>query len=148
MVYGPAMHAVFSLEKLNASSADIYRLIDGSSKDDVPQTSFFAFCDARDVGEAHVRGYEVPEAANQRYLCAAGNYTLQQVCEIIRKDFPEKRDLTPDPTKTSGLKPGEYYGLDKSKIQKELGIKFRSLETTIHDQVAELINLEKRLGKS
>lgn len=41
MVYGPAAHSIDSLDKLNTSSADIYRLMNGSEKT-VPDTNFFA----------------------------------------------------------------------------------------------------------
>jgi hypothetical protein len=47
MVYGPADQHVEDATKLNTSSADIYRLIDGSEKE-VPDTSFWAFADVRD----------------------------------------------------------------------------------------------------
>ena len=119
--------------------------MNGSEKD-VPQTQFFAFVDVRDVGEAHARAYETPEAAGQRYFCTAGGYTYQQICDIIRRDFPEKREVVPEG------KPGapypDVYRLDNSKIKKELAMNFRDLRTTIDDQVKEFIELEKRTGKA
>lgn len=144
MVYGPLSHTT-SLAHLNTSSADIYRLMNGSEKT-VPETSFYAFVDVRDVGEAHARAYESEEAAGQRYFCTAGGYTYQQICDIIRAKFPEKRDLVPEGT--PGQAYPDVYKVDNSKIKKELGISFRSLETTIYDQVAQFIALEKREGKA
>ena len=47
MVYGPIAHAVDNLDKLNTSAAEIWHLIDGSSKS-VPPTGFYAFADVRD----------------------------------------------------------------------------------------------------
>jgi hypothetical protein len=47
MVYGPLDHHVNDMAKLNTSSADIYRLFNGSEKQ-VPDTSFWAFADVRD----------------------------------------------------------------------------------------------------
>jgi nucleoside-diphosphate-sugar epimerase len=47
MVYGPLASTFESLSKLNTSSADIYRLINGSEKS-VPDTSFWAYIDVRD----------------------------------------------------------------------------------------------------
>jgi nucleoside-diphosphate-sugar epimerase len=141
MVYGPALHSITSLEHLNTSSADIYRLMNGSEKQ-VPETTFYAFVDVRDVGEAHAMAYEAPEAAGQRYFCTAGGYTYQQICDIIRKDFPEKKESVPEG------KPGapypDVYKVDNSKIKRDLGIEFRDLHTCIHDQVAEFIEIEKR----
>jgi nucleoside-diphosphate-sugar epimerase len=145
MVYGPAAHAIDSLEHLNTSSADIYRLLNGSEKS-IPDNSFYAFADVRDVGEAHARAYETPEAAGQRYFCTAGGFTYQQICDIIRKDFPQKRSLVPEGTPNSPYP--DVYKVDNSKIRKELGISFRDLQICIHDQVAEFIELEKKTGKA
>jgi len=145
MVYGPAAHTVTSLEHLNTSSADIYRLMNGSEKT-VPETQFFAFVDVRDVGEAHARAYETEAAAGQRYFTTGGPYTYQMICNIIRRDFPEKRALVPEGNPDAPFP--EVYKVDNSKARKELGITFRSLETTIHDQVAEFIEIEKKAGKA
>lgn len=140
MVYGPAFHTISSLEHLNTSSADIYRLMNGSEKT-VPKTQYFAFCDVRDVGEAHARAYETHESAGQRYFCTAGGYTYQQVCDIIREDFPEKKALVPE---GEAGDPVDRYKVDNSKIKKELGMTFKDLKTCIDDQVREFIEIEKR----
>jgi nucleoside-diphosphate-sugar epimerase len=47
MVYGPLLHGVESLSKLNTSSGDFYRLFNGSEKE-VPETGFYAYVDVRD----------------------------------------------------------------------------------------------------
>jgi nucleoside-diphosphate-sugar epimerase len=47
MVYGPIAHEVDKLESLNTSSADFYRLFNGTSKE-VPDTEFWAYVDVRD----------------------------------------------------------------------------------------------------
>lgn len=47
MVYGPLLQGFDSMRKLNTSSADIYRLFNGSSKE-VPNTVFWAYVDVRD----------------------------------------------------------------------------------------------------
>lgn len=145
MVYGPNANTIKSLDQLNTSSAEIYGLMNGSQKT-VPDTSFFAFADVRDVGEAHARAFESPEAAGQRYFCTGGGYTFQQICDIIRRDFPEKRDLVPE-GKPNAPYP-DVYKVDNSKAKKELGMTFRDLETVIHDQVAEFIRIEKQGGKT
>jgi len=145
MVYGPAAQTIDDLSHLNTSSADIYRLINGSEKT-VPETSFFAWVDVRDVGEAHARAYELPEAAGQRYFMVSGQYTYQQICDIISKNFPEKRDLIPEGQ--PGAPFPNVYGVDNSKAKRELGMTFRSLEESIVDMVKEFIETEKKLGKA
>lgn len=143
MVYGPAAHTVSSLSHLNTSSADIYRLMDGSTKS-VPDTSFYAFVDARDLGEAHALAYEKEEAKGQRYLLASGGYTYQQVCDIIRREFPEKRDLVPEGVEGEAFP--DVYRVDNGKARRELGLEFRGLEETIGDMVKDFIEIEKRVG--
>ncbi|KAJ8060110.1 hypothetical protein OCU04_011720 [Sclerotinia nivalis] len=118
MVYGPNAQNVTSLDHLNTSSVDIYRLINGSEKT-VPSTNFFGFVDVRDVGEIHARAYESAEAAGQRFLTAGGTYTYAQVCEVIRKHFPQLKDKTPDPS-TAQIE--NAYKVSNEKATKELGM--------------------------
>ena len=145
MVYGPSGSLVTNLDHLNTSAADIYRLMNGTCKE-VPETAFFAWVDVRDVGEVHARAFESPKAAGQRYLTASSGYTYQHICDIIRKDFPEKRDLVPEGTPNTPYP--DVYKLDNSKVRTELGIEFRSLETSIHDMAAQFIEIEKATGKA
>ncbi|KAI9717258.1 MAG: hypothetical protein M1812_004785 [Candelaria pacifica] len=144
MVYGPNAHAVSNLEHLNTSSADMYRLINGSEKT-VPETSFFAYVDVRDVAEAHRLAYEIPQANGQRYFTTGGNYTYQQIVDIIRKEFPEVKDRTPEGH--TGASMPDVYKVSNDKARKELGMTFRSLEETVKDTVKSLIQLEKETGR-
>lgn len=145
MIYGPAAHTA-DLEHLNTSSADIYRLIDGSQIG-VPETSFFAFVDVRDVGEAHARAYELRDSVSggRRFFCTAGRYTYQQICNIIHTDFPELRNRVPIGTPDSPFP--DVYNVSAAKIRWEVGMGFRPLETTIHDMVNQFLALEKKAGK-
>ncbi|KAJ6437348.1 LOW QUALITY PROTEIN: lea domain-containing protein [Purpureocillium lavendulum] len=128
MVYGPVIHHVKNVKSLNTSSEDIYRLIDGSTKE-VPDTSFWAYTDVRDLAEAHVLAFEKPEAAWQRYLIANASYSFQQVCDVIRDKFPQFRDVTPKGNTGAPLPP--IYKLDTTKAVQQLGMKFRPLEDTV-----------------
>ncbi|KAL7931334.1 hypothetical protein V8C35DRAFT_329620 [Trichoderma chlorosporum] len=139
MVYGPIVHSVANVQALNTSTGDINRLINGLEKD-VPETSFHAFADVRDLAEAHVLAYEKPEAAGQRYLIANSAYSYQQICDIIREKFPEQRGLTPKGN--TGAPRGDTYELDTTKAVTELGLKFRPLQETIVDMVNSLKKLQ------
>ncbi|PWI67930.1 hypothetical protein PCL_02331 [Purpureocillium lilacinum] len=125
---------------LNTSSRDIYRLIDGSEKE-VPDTSFWALADVQDVAEAHVRALEESAAAGQRYLIANSAYSYQQVCDIIRENFPQFHNLTPRGTPGARLPP--VYKLDTSKAVHQLGMSFRPREETIVDTVESLRELHQ-----
>ena len=107
----------------------------------MPDTRIWAFVDVRDVAEAHVRAYEARQAAGQRYSVAAGNFSYQQACDIIRKHFPELRDKTPKGNAGEALPP--VYRMDSSKAETELGMTFRGLEETIVDSVKSSVALER-----
>ncbi|EPE34865.1 NAD(P)-binding Rossmann-fold containing protein [Glarea lozoyensis ATCC 20868] len=140
MVYGPSSVLFPGFDKLNTSSADIYRLINGTSSS-VPETSFFGFVDVRDLAEAHVRAYESEDAAGQRYITCSGGYTYQQICDVIRAEFPGKRDVVPEGN--VGEKYPDVYVVDNGKIRRELGMEFRSLKTCVVDMVEQFIEYEK-----
>lgn len=142
MIYGPNAHYVDDLAKLNTSSAEIWGFISGDKKE-VGDAAFPAFCDVRDVADAHLEAYEREQAAGQRYFITSGNYSNQQVCDVIRKNFPELKDRVPEGTPGAPLP--DMYKTDNSKASRELGIKFHSLEDTIVDTVKNLLELEKSI---
>ncbi|EED23494.1 cinnamoyl-CoA reductase, putative [Talaromyces stipitatus ATCC 10500] len=138
MVFGPVVHHVKDVDSLNTSSADIYRLINGSETE-VPVNAFWAFVDVRDVAAAHVLAFEKPEAAGQRYLLYTSPYSYQQFCDIIREKFPQLRETTPMGTPGAPIPP--VYTLDTSKAVQQLGMKFRPLEETIVDTVESFLKI-------
>lgn len=140
MVYGPIRHAVESTGKLNTSLADIFRLYNGTEKQ-VPETSFWAFADVRDLAQAHLKAFESDKAANQRYLVSNGTFGYQNFVDIIRDYYPDLRDGTPEGDAHSNLPP--VYKLDVSKSVNDLGMKYRTMEETVVDAVNSLRKLEK-----
>jgi nucleoside-diphosphate-sugar epimerase len=87
--------------------------------------------------------YTIPAAANQRYLIAGGAFVYQQFVDIIREKFPELRSTTPEGHPNEPLPP--IYLLDTSKIKKELGLTFHTVEETVVDTVNSLRALEKKV---
>ncbi len=136
MIYGPLEHDA-SLDHLNTSSADIYRLMNGSQTEPGP-TAFPAFADVRDVGEAHVRAYEKPKGS--RYFIAAGNFQYPEVCDIIRKVLPAYASKVPDASSTATV---ETFKVDNEHAAKDLGIRFIQLEQTISDTATSLARLQE-----
>lgn len=74
-----------------------------------------------------------------------GNYSYQQVCDVIRQDFPSRRSLTPEGEVGKPLP--SVYRVDNGKARRELGMTFRDLRTSVHDMVEEFIEIEKRTGR-
>ena len=144
VVWGPVAHKVVSLESLPTSPATFYSLIDGSLQEP-PQTAFWPFVDVRDVALAHLKGYEVPEAAGQRFFTTGGRYSWQMVCDILRENIPEIKDKVPVGRPGTGLG-AEVYKVDASKAESVLGIKFRPLEEVVIDAAKSLIELRDSLS--
>jgi nucleoside-diphosphate-sugar epimerase len=142
MIYGPNLHHVESLSKLNTSSADIWNLINGSTQE-VPFTPVPAYSDVRDVAQAHLKAYEVPEAGGERFFITSGTFINQTICDIIRKEFPQLKDRTPKGNEGASA---EIFEVDTSKARNVLGLEFRPLEVVVRDSVENLLELEKKLG--
>jgi len=142
MVYGPLAQDFDSLSKLNTSSADFYRLFNGSETK-VPETGFWVYVDVRDLALAHRLAFESPNAANQRFAITNGNYSYSIFCDIIRKKFPELADKVPS---EGSYELPKVYNLDNSKSIKELGLTYHTIEETVVDTVRSLRELENKLG--
>ncbi|RAL17409.1 SDR family oxidoreductase [Aspergillus homomorphus CBS 101889] len=145
MVYGPVEHHVSSMDRLNESAADIYRFMNGSLKE-IPATGFPAWVDVRDVAEAHLRAFESDQAANERFFVTAGNYTYEQVCEILRTKVPGVAKEQVPAGKVDNETP-RVYGVSNEKVRTRLGIEFYSLEASVKDTAESLLNLEKKLSQ-
>ena len=137
MVYGPAMQNI-DIKHLNTSMGDIYRFMDGSQKEPGP-TQFPAFVDVRNVAQAHFRAFEYP--TGERWFVPSGNFLYNDVCRILRKHLPDRKDKIPDPEATE--RP-EVFGVDNSKAMTMLGIDFYDMEKTLGDCADSLVEIEKR----
>lgn len=141
LVFGPIRHHLDHLSSLNTSNQRVRNFIRGDYKTLIPDTgtSFFLWVDVRDLALGHVRAMELPEAANKRFFIAANYFSNKEICEIIRKNFPEYQNNLP----TVDIKGGDYpkeglYKFDNSRTSRMLGIKFRSLDESIIDLVKSL----------
>lgn len=143
IIYGPNRHYIDDLNDLNTSSGMFYSLMNGS-RTEVPPTRFWAIVDVRDVAIAHKAAYYKPEAAGQRYLTTLGRFSFQQICDILREEFPDLRGRVPVGN------PGEpitgVYDVDNNKVKRELGMEFISLRQMVIDTANNFLDIEKRLA--
>ncbi|KAE8133670.1 hypothetical protein BDV38DRAFT_295926 [Aspergillus pseudotamarii] len=142
-VFGPVKNATASLVNLNTSSMDVYRLMSPMSKPShaIPPTSVWVWADVRDVAEAHLKAFEVPEAGGQRFLIAQGKYSYQRIADILRDRVVEVRDRVPVGKPRSGL--SDVYGIDASKSENVLDLRYRPLEDSIVDAAKSFLKLEQ-----
>ena len=145
LVWGPIAHKVTSMASLPTTPTYFYNLMNGSLTQP-PQTAFWAFIDVRDLALAHLKGFEVLGAAGERFLPSGGQYSFQMIVDILREKFPELRDLVPVGKPGSGLG-AEVYGVDATKSESILGIKFRGLEELVVDTAKSLLDIKKSLSE-
>ncbi|KAF2664539.1 NAD(P)-binding protein [Microthyrium microscopicum] len=140
LVLGPIVHHLNSLDALNTSNERIRNFIQGKSKDmdDSETPNPYIWVDVRDVAEAHVNAMERDEAANKRFFTTAGYFSNKEVVQIIRKNFEEYADQLPPESWKGGDYPSKKYGIDNSRCEKILGIKWVSLEKSVVDTVKSL----------
>lgn len=86
-----------------------------------------------------------PEAANQRFILAAGLLDSQKIADVLRTEVPGAMERVPRGTPGSNTFPEDQWRADNSKVQKILGLTFRSVEETIADAGKQLLELERTL---
>jgi len=119
----------------------------------------FPYVDVRDVAEAHVRAAENPEASG-RYICSNELVSLERTVDVLNGNGFDTYKL-PKITLTSSFgsllvkqlarfQPpgsrsfietnlGRTLTLDTSKIQRELGMEFRDIDTSIIETANDLL---------
>lgn len=86
---------------------------------------------------------ELEEAANKRFFVTAGYFSNKEIAEVIEKNFPELWQGLPGPQTKGGDYPKEgVYEYDNSRAVNILGLKWRSLESSIADTVKSLQAIE------
>lgn len=128
------------------------QLGDGSFKTGVPELNI-GCVDVRDVAEAHYRAGFTPSASG-RNICSAENLSFLKLADMLRpnygKDFPLPKSTAP---KWLLWLVGPMFGVtrqfvrdnvgfpwqaDNSKIKKELGMEFKSIEESVNEFFAQL----------
>jgi dihydroflavonol-4-reductase len=149
-VLGPA------LDRDLGTSAEIVRLFLRGAYPAVPRLSF-PVVDVRDVAIAHVAALEVPEAAGQRFICAAESLWLKDIGRILRTALPEfgrrppvrelpdfaVRLLAPFDANLRAAKSeiGELRRVSSARAQSVLGVRFRPAEEAVTAMARSLVEL-------
>lgn len=98
---------------------------------------------------AHILSLAEPKAANQRILLISGLITPQLVTNFIRKNFPQLHGRTkvgyPDQTLPDGVQPAGW-GTSKTYEIFGKGWVYKSLEESVVDTIASILELEKKWG--
>ncbi|PPQ98104.1 hypothetical protein CVT26_003274 [Gymnopilus dilepis] len=140
-VFGPPMHDVTSVKTLNASLQLWYDAVIA----DIPRTKKSlsvsnSWVDVRDVALAHVLALEKKEAGGERIITTAGGFNWQEwlsaAYSLPLSVFPSHKLSPGFPEILDG--PRNYHiTYDKSKEERILGIKFRTILETTRDTLEE-----------
>lgn len=117
-------------------------MIQGECRTGLPSTRVFLWVDVRDVALAHVRALDVPEAAGQRFLVAAGEYSNAQIAALMRESWPEWGDVLPEEGLEDEGVPEEVYGCDNTKSREVLGLQYRGLKECVEDVVRSMLAVQ------
>ncbi|ORY14252.1 hypothetical protein BCR34DRAFT_623385 [Clohesyomyces aquaticus] len=139
MVFGPIVHHLESLDSMNTSNQRLVSAAQGKFKDEIPPTGVHLWVDVRDVAEAHVAAFEKPDAANKRFFTTAGYFSNKEICQIMKKKFPQYKDLPSDSTPGGDYPEGStekgVYGYNNKRSIDILGLKYKTLEESIVDSI-------------
>jgi len=133
------VHALDSLDNMNTSNQRILSAAQGKFKDEIPPSGVHLWVDVRDVAEAHVAAFEKPDAANKRFFVTAGYFSNKELCQIIKKNFPDFKDLPSDSTPGGDYPEGTpekgLYTYNNKRSIDILGLKYKTFEQSIVDSV-------------
>eukprot|EP00261_Vitis_vinifera_P026195 XP_010659458.1 PREDICTED: cinnamoyl-CoA reductase 1 [Vitis vinifera] len=115
---------------LNLSAEVVLNLINGAQT--FPNRSY-RLVDVRDVANAHIQAYEIPEASG-RYCLVEKDLHYSETVKILRKLYPE----LPLPEKCADDKPYAPSSRVSQEKVKSLGIHFTPLEVSLKDTVESL----------
>ncbi|KAI0635009.1 NAD-P-binding protein [Trametes polyzona] len=134
-VFGPFLHEVDKPENLNQSAHDWYfNIVKGKLDKSVLATLGASFVDVRDIADAHTLALRKPEAGGNRFIISSTAFKWQDFVSAAHKFEPSlpEGDTSCDPSKA---KHASVYKNDKAI--KTLGIKFRTVEETTKDTLAD-----------
>jgi nucleoside-diphosphate-sugar epimerase len=158
LVLGPSM----ARASASTSLTTMKQLVNGTMFPAAPRLQM-ALVDVRDVAMAHLKAGFTP-AAQGRHITSAGNPTMLDLGQLLRKRYGNKYPFPflPAPKfmiwliapmvgltrKFVSLNVGHPAQFDASKSRRELGLNYRSVEDTVCDHFEQMLDdgIVKRRG--
>jgi nucleoside-diphosphate-sugar epimerase len=145
MVFGPRADNLKSLKDLNTSNAGIWTLVTSGSDATIPASRMPWEIDVRDVAFAHVAALEHQTKTNERYVIAAQSYSNQEIIDIVHASTKIPSNIKDNaPRGIPGQRMEDHYQIDSTKAQKELGVNYIPLKTSIEDLILQLVDVQNR----
>ncbi|KAG2185561.1 hypothetical protein INT44_002354 [Umbelopsis vinacea] len=138
--FGAVITTLRSAKELTGSPLWIAEYYSGQSTEVTLAWVYHHYVNVQDVALAHVRAIERGSETNgERFMAIGGSYSLQEQVDIMRKHYPERKDIIVEGT------PGKYptleQTLDGSKAGRLLGIQYKSLEPSLVECVDSIKHL-------
>ncbi|EED17940.1 3-beta hydroxysteroid dehydrogenase/isomerase family protein [Talaromyces stipitatus ATCC 10500] len=135
MTFGPVVHPVSSISKVNESNAMLWQVASGAP---LPVARVPFWIDVRDLAAAHLGALLTEEAGGRRYtLTAPETFSYAKAASIIATEFPELKDKVRQDEQSID----ESYGLDGETASKELGFAYHTFRDTVRDFVSQGIQM-------
>ena len=138
MTFGPVVHPVSHVNKLNESNAMLWKIANGETPLPVARVPFWI--DVRDLAIAHVEALLREHVGGKRYVPSSPerfSYGLAAI--IMRKLFPALRCKVAEEQIVD-----QSYGLDGQAASTELGYSYRSFEDTVRDLISQSVLLSEQ----
>lgn len=140
MVFGPVVHPVAEVSKLNMSNLDIWNIAAGQ---DYPEQRVPLWVDVRDLAVAHVEALLRPEASNRRFTIASPEkFSHQQIADIIRQEFDWAKGVVKKGDEGAPLRGSS--NLDGTTTADVLGVTYRPFKDCIVESVAQFKQIAQR----
>ncbi|KAH8434862.1 uncharacterized protein LDX57_012493 [Aspergillus melleus] len=138
MTFGPVVHPVPSVDRLNESNAMLWKIASGANPLPVSRVPFWI--DVRDLAVAHVEALLNPGVGNRRYAPASPErFSYGLAASIMAEEFESLRGKVT--LEDQAL--DESYGLDGETPAKELGYSYRPFRETVRDLVTQAIKMSQ-----
>ncbi|KAF3356236.1 hypothetical protein VdG1_06330 [Verticillium dahliae VDG1] len=139
MTFGPVVHPVASVDKLNESNAVLWRIAGGESPLPVARVPFWI--DVRDLALAHVEALLRPGVGGQRFVPAASErFSYGRAASIMVDEF----DWAKSKVQVEAQAIDESHGLDGQTAAEVLGLEYRSFKQTVVDLVRQAYEMDAK----
>ncbi|KAL3298627.1 NAD dependent epimerase/dehydratase [Colletotrichum asianum] len=132
MTFGPIVHPVSGVSKLNESNAMLWKIAKGETPLPVARVPFWI--DVRDLAVAHVEALLRPEAGGKRYLLGANDrFSYGLAAKIMTDNFDWARGTVAQEEQVIDTS----HGLENITAANELGLNYRTFDQTVIDLVTQ-----------
>lgn len=135
MTFGPVVHPVSGIEKINESNAMLWQVASGAN---LPVARVPFWIDVRDLAAAHVGALLTKEVSGKRYTpTAPETFSYAKAATIIASEFPDFNDRVSREEQNID----ESYGLDGETASRQLGFTYHTFRETVRDFVSQAIQM-------